>query len=133
MTIDKARVQQIFQNLETGDADAFFSHVSPDVDWTVMGTHPLAGHYRTLDAFRKSTFERLTPCLTQPIQLVLQHIFVEGNTAIVELLATSKSRAGWDFDNHYCWIVTFADHTIVEVRAYLDSAMVAKLITEHEA
>jgi uncharacterized protein len=31
------------------------------------------------------------------------------------------------FDNHYCWIVRFDGGTIVEVRAYLGSALVAEL------
>jgi ketosteroid isomerase-like protein len=31
------------------------------------------------------------------------------------------------FDNYYCWVVCFLGEKIVRVRAYLDSAMVAKL------
>jgi ketosteroid isomerase-like protein len=34
------------------------------------------------------------------------------------------------FDNRYCWVIRFEDNTIVEVRAYLDSALVQKLIAE---
>jgi ketosteroid isomerase-like protein len=36
-------VRSLFAFLETGNSDDFFRHVSPDVSWTVMGTHPLAG------------------------------------------------------------------------------------------
>jgi hypothetical protein len=35
------------------------------------------------------------------------------------------------FDNRYCWIVYFRDKVIVGVRAYLDSAMVARLFEEN--
>ena len=35
------------------------------------------------------------------------------------------------FDNRYCWIVYFRDAMIVRVRAYLDSAMVARLFEEN--
>ena len=45
MTITKDYVRGIFKGLEEGNGDAFFKHVSDAVDWTVMGTHPLAGHY----------------------------------------------------------------------------------------
>jgi uncharacterized protein len=49
------RIRQIFKALETGDGGAFFAHVADDVDWTVMGTHPLAGHYQSRAAYA-STF-----------------------------------------------------------------------------
>jgi hypothetical protein len=35
------------------------------------------------------------------------------------------------FDNHYCWVTRFDRGAIVEVRAYLDSAMVAELIRQN--
>jgi ketosteroid isomerase-like protein len=35
------------------------------------------------------------------------------------------------FDNRYCWVVDFQDGRIVRVRAYLDSAMVARLFEEN--
>ena len=45
MPLSDERVLEIFKGLENGDGYAFFEHVADDVDWTVMGTHPLAGHY----------------------------------------------------------------------------------------
>jgi ketosteroid isomerase-like protein len=51
MAITPDRVREIFKGLETGDGTAFFEHVADDVDWTVMGTHPLAGHYLSKKAF----------------------------------------------------------------------------------
>ena len=36
------------------------------------------------------------------------------------------------FDNRYCWVIRFKAEMIVEVRAYLDSALVQKLIDENE-
>jgi ketosteroid isomerase-like protein len=45
MEITHERVREIFKGLENGEGSAFFQHVAENVDWTVMGTHPLAGHY----------------------------------------------------------------------------------------
>ncbi|MDO8872220.1 MAG: hypothetical protein Q7V05_05765 [Methanoregula sp.] len=44
-------------NLET--QDAFFQHVADDVDWTVMGTHPLTGTCHDKQEFIAHTFKRL--------------------------------------------------------------------------
>jgi len=38
---------------------------------------------------------------------------------------------GLRFDNRYCWVVYFDGDTIDRVRAYLDSAMVARLFEEN--
>ena len=45
MTVKSDYIRGIFAGLEHGDGAAFFDHVADDVDWTVMGAHPLAGHY----------------------------------------------------------------------------------------
>jgi ketosteroid isomerase-like protein len=34
-------------------------------------------------------------------------------------------------DNRYCWVVYFRDNVIAHIRAYLDSAMVARLFEEN--
>jgi ketosteroid isomerase-like protein len=47
------------QGRESGDGAAFFEHVADDVDWPVMGTHPLDGHYLSKRAFREGTFAKL--------------------------------------------------------------------------
>ena len=39
-------IHALFRNMETGDHAEVFKRVSPDVDWTVMGTHPCAGRYK---------------------------------------------------------------------------------------
>jgi ketosteroid isomerase-like protein len=58
MPISAETAREIFSKLEQDNGDAFFDHVAEDVDWTVMGTHPLAGRYRSKAEFRAATFER---------------------------------------------------------------------------
>ncbi len=65
MAITPDRVREIFKGLENGDGAAFFEQVADDVDWTVMGTHPLAGHYLSKKAFIEGTFAKLGQVLPQ--------------------------------------------------------------------
>jgi ketosteroid isomerase-like protein len=127
MPLTEERILEIFKGLENGDGAAFFESVSDDVDWTVMGTHPLAGHYLCKKAFREGTFSKLGQVLKGGAQLHVNHLFVKGNQAIVELHSLATAKNGMRFDNYYCWVVCFLGEKIVRVRAYLDSAMVAKL------
>jgi len=129
--ISAERVRGIFRGLETGDGAAFFEHVAEDVDWTVMGTHPLAGHYPSKKAFIEGTFAKLGRVLPQGAQLHLEHLLVKDNQAVVELRSLATAKNGMRFDNYYCWVVYFKDEVIVKVRAYLDSAMVTQLFEEN--
>jgi uncharacterized protein len=131
MPVSDERVLEIFKGLESGDGSAFFEHVAGDVDWTVMGTHPLAGNYLSKKAFREGTFAKLDQVLAGGTQLHVEHVIVKGDQAVVELHSLATARNGMRFDNYYCWVVYFRDEMIIRVRAYLDSAMVARLFEEN--
>ena len=126
-----AYVQEIFRSLECGDGKEFFDHVAEDVDWIVEGTHPLAGHYRSKSDFLAHTFEKLNKVLPQGAQLWVEHTLVSGDWAVVELRSDATAKNGLRFDNRYCWVCRFVNGTIVGVRAYLDSALVARLFAEN--
>lgn len=131
MVITADRVREIFKGLESGDGSIFFKHVAEDVDWFVMGTHPLAGHYFSKKAFIDGTFAKLAKVLPQGAELHTEHVIVQGDQAVVELHSLATAKNGMRFDNRYCWVVYFQDGVIVRVRAYLDSAMVARLFEEN--
>ncbi len=132
MTVQANNVKSLFAHLENGKSGAFFEHVADDVNWTVMGTHPLAGTYHTKADFLAHTFARLDKILKEGVVLRVTNILVDGDSAAVEMESLSTALNGKPFDNRYCWIVHFSDRTIVEVRAYLDSALVQRLIDENE-
>ena len=131
MAITPDRVRNIFKGLENGDGAAFFEHVADNVDWIVEGTHPLAGHYLSKKAFIAGTFAKLGQVLPQGAELRVEHLLVKDDEAVVELHSLATAKNGMRFDNRYCWVVHFQDGVIVRVRAYLDSAMVARLFEEN--
>jgi len=131
MAITPDRVRNIFKGLENGDGAAFFEHVADNVDWIVEGTHPLAGHYLSKKAFIAGTFDKLGQVLPQGAQLHVENLIVSDDEAAVELHSLATAKNGMRFDNRYCWVVYFRDGVIVRVRAYLDSAMAARLFEEN--
>lgn len=122
----------IFAKLHNGDTTGFFEHVDDHVDWTVMGTHPLAGRYHSKEDFFKRTFQRLDKLMQGSVQLNVQHLHFAGDTVIAELASAATTRDGQPFDNVYCWVCRFVDDRIVEVRAYIDSALVQATIDRLE-
>jgi ketosteroid isomerase-like protein len=131
MSVSLNEVRSLFKGLENGDGSAFFTHVADDVDWTVEGTHPLAGHYHSKADFQDHTFKKLEKVLPEGTQLHVTNCIISGDWAVVELQSLAAAKNGMRFDNKYCWVMRFADNKIVEVRAYLDSAMVQQLFDEN--
>jgi ketosteroid isomerase-like protein len=133
MTLQASYVRSLFANLENGRTEAFFDYVAEDVNWSVMGTHPLAGTYQTKADFLAHTLNRLNKLLKEGgVVFRVTHLLVEDDTAAVEMESLSTATNGKPFNNTYCWIARFSDGIIVEVRAYLDSALVQQLIDENE-
>jgi ketosteroid isomerase-like protein len=124
-------VREVFKGLEHGDGAGFFEHVDDRVDWIVEGTHPLAGHYKSKSDFLAGTFAKLGKVLPNGAQLVVEHLLVKDDQAVVELHSLGTAKNGFRFDNRYCWVVHFDGDTIDRVRAYLDSTMVARLFEEN--
>jgi len=134
MEIDEAYVAELFEKLGSGRSQLFFEKVAENVKWTVMGSHPLAGAYESKRDFLASTFQRLNRILKEGVVLKVKSLLVKDATAVVEMESLSTALNGKPFNNSYCWIVRFdKSGTIVEVRAYVDSALVQRLIDENES
>src|SRR5580698_2616761 len=128
---DRIELFSKLQNVNT--QPEFWARVSDNVDWTVEGTHPLAGRYFTKAGFLSATFARLGHVLPGGVKLRLEHLYVDGDTAIAELHSISVTNEGAQFANDYCWVCRFDGDMIVEVRAFLDSMMVSYTLLRNEA
>ncbi len=132
MQVGQKQVEELFGHLGSGHSERFFERVADNVSWTVMGTHPLAGAYRGKEDFLSHTFRRLNKILKEGVVLKVKGVIVQGEQAVVEMESLSTARNGKPFNNSYCWVVRFENGIIVEVRAYVDSALVQRLIDENE-
>lgn len=92
----KARIREIFAHLTAGDAPAFYAHVADDVDWTVMGTHALSGHYPNKATFMAESLTRIGGVLDGPMKLQVKSV-IGGETeewAVIELAAEARCKNG---------------------------------------
>ncbi|KAM3422360.1 hypothetical protein BST61_g2719 [Cercospora zeina] len=130
-----SEIHALFSRLAT-EPELFFKRVAPNVDWTVMGTHPLAGRYHSLSDFQQATFARLGKIMKAPgIRLKPRNVIGGGEQewCTVELVVNGDCENGLAFDNCYAWCCRFDDSgVIVEVRAYLDSWLVREAIVQNE-
>ena len=60
---EKISSSRIISFEDPEDLIEFFKYVADDVQWRVMGTHPLAGTYKSKQDFLEHTFHRLNKIL----------------------------------------------------------------------
>ena len=106
--------------------------MADDVCWKVMGTHPLAGTYNSKQDFLAHTFVRLNKILKEGVVLKVIDIIVQRDTAAVEMESRATDLNGMPFNNTYCRVIMFKKDIIIKVCAYVDSALVQKVIHENE-
>jgi uncharacterized protein len=131
--VSAEHVKQIFTALANGDSPTFFNSVAENVQWRVTGTdNPLSGDYTSKSQFVPATFQRLGKLMEGPMKMEIVHVMVDGDMAAVELKANATAKSGTEFANEYCWVCRFEGEKIVQVRAYLDSALVKRVLEENE-
>ncbi|KAI5370322.1 putative NTF2-like domain superfamily protein [Septoria linicola] len=126
-----AEIRRFASSLATSDPSPFFDKVASDVDWEVMGTHPAAGRFKSLDAWKKGALEVINVVLREPLKLEVVNVFGGGDSewATIELKADSVCKNGMPYPQRYAWLIRFdKSGTIVQAKAYLDSALVQKAI-----
>ncbi|GAB7343166.1 hypothetical protein MBLNU457_1237t2 [Dothideomycetes sp. NU457] len=93
---DQKEITTLFENLSNGNAEAFFSCVSSNVDWELLGQHPLAGRYRNLADWKKGALEPINKVLREPLKLKVRNVVGGGEQewASVELFADAVCKNG---------------------------------------
>lgn len=84
--------------MSNGNAEAFFARVSPDVDWELMGHHPLAGRFTSLAEWKAKALQPINVVLKEPLRLKVRNIVGGGDQewAVVELFADATCKNGKD-------------------------------------
>ena len=120
-------VRNAFAAWEAGDNRAFFALVAPDVTWRVIGTTAISGTYPSKKAFLVGT-AALSDAFAEPIVAKVVAVREAGDTVILQWEGTSRGRNGTPYEQSYCWVMQLADGKVSDVVAYLDTALLERLL-----
>lgn len=117
----------------------FFSHVVPNVTWTITGSaHSLAGTRHTLQSHSDASFNRLGARLRAPIQFAVTRVIIDAEReedgswwACVETAGESVRKTGERYDNEYVWLTRWdKEGKIVEIRSYFDTMLAEQVLQD---
>jgi uncharacterized protein len=123
-------VHKTFAPLITNEG-SFLTHLADDVSRTLTGQDdPLAGHYSTKADVAAKVFAPIYQKIAGSLTAKFVSVLISGDWAIVEFTAKGKTKGGNPYSQELCWICRYEEETIVEVREYLDSAQVKRVLEE---
>ncbi len=120
-------VRNAFRAWEGGSSREFFSLVAPQVTWRVIGSTPLSGTYEDRATFMAATAPLLN-ALAEPIKATVLAVHDVGDTVVLQWHGSSRGVNGKPYEQDYCWVIGFRGEEIVDVTAYLDTALINDLL-----
>jgi ketosteroid isomerase-like protein len=129
--VSESFVRSSFAHFEADNGPAFLQHVADNVSWTATGIdNPLGGHYTSKQEVGAKIFGRIIPKMATALTAKVTNVLTAGAWAVVELKSQGRSKGGKDYNQELCWICRYEDDKIVEVRMYLDTALLKALLDE---
>jgi ketosteroid isomerase-like protein len=124
-------VRDAFAPFEAANGQLFMETLSDNVSWTATGKeNPLGGHWTTKSDVAKHVFAPLTLKMESPIKSKVSNVLISGDWATVEMTGTALAKSGRKFENELAFLCRFEEGKIVEVRTYIDSALVKAILEE---
>lgn len=115
-------VAQAFDNWAAGGTTFFQDVIAPEVIWTIKGSSPVAGTYRSRDDFLKRAVAPFAARLSSPVRPTVKNIWADHNDVIVHWDGVATAADGVPYRNSYVWIFRMTNLRATEVVAFLDLA-----------
>ena len=124
-----AVVTKAFAEWEGGDGQAVFRLMADDLQWTIIGTTQISGHYASKREFLKAVNQQLMPRFAGPLTPTVQRITGVGDLVFAQFISSAKTLGdGPDYEQSYCWVMELDNGAIRSGTAYLDTALIDRVL-----
>ena len=122
--MSRARTVEIMQAMQDGRATPLFEAMADEVTWRWMGTGQWSKTFVGKQAIIDTLFGGEQETLGPSSSIEVHHVHGGGDVVVVEHAGHNVLPDGRKYDNNYCWILSFREGQIHEVREYMDTQLV---------
>ncbi len=126
---NKRLVRDAFMPWEQGDSGPFFALVDEDVSWTVIGSTWASGTFSSKHALVDGAFGPLLEILDGPLVARFIEVVADGDRVFLRFRSSGRTTGGAAYEQAYCWAMTMRDGIIVEITTYLDTDLLARIVS----
>ncbi|KAJ6506235.1 hypothetical protein C8R47DRAFT_1101639 [Mycena vitilis] len=114
-TLTEAHVKNLLDPAREGNWAAFVGGIDPNVRWVIAS-------------------ETKDPLVDGLLKMTVSSIDIIGTKAILEAYGEATTTKGRPYNNRYAWFLVFSEETgkIVEIREYMDTALVQEMIQANQ-
>jgi uncharacterized protein len=120
-------VQASIDALNRGDAAAFIGSFSDDLHFRMPGTTPVSGETRGIVEFTKVVTD-VANYLSVMITIKVTNFISCGDWVVTEADGHGVTKAGRDYDNHYCHLWHVKDGKIDKFVEYNDTDLIMRVL-----
>lgn len=106
----------------------FFDLLVKNVEWTVAGKGPLSKTFYGKEDFLKNAVQPVLEKLKTEITPELINITSKKEVVWLNWKGRAITLSGSTYENHYAWMITMRNDSIIKVTAFLDTHELYKLI-----
>ena len=121
-------VEDAVAKWQLGNPEAFYQILDENVNWTVIGTTEVSGTYTSRQDFIDDAVRKIGKRIDGQVTPKIVDIITEGDRLVFRWDGSGKMADGTPYNNRYSWAMTFKDGKVVEGTAYLDTALVDRLM-----
>jgi ketosteroid isomerase-like protein len=104
----------------------------PDVVWTIHGSGPVAGTYRSQDDFVGRASRPLTSRLATPVVPEVRSIYAVADTVLIRFDGSATTTSGTPYRNQFLWMFRMKDGLVTEAEAFLDLVAYQQVVENNE-
>ncbi|KIN05369.1 hypothetical protein OIDMADRAFT_116473 [Oidiodendron maius Zn] len=126
----------VFSKLEL-QPERLSQTMDPNAKFHIIGNHPLAGKYSSLEMFYVNGLWRLQKTYDDHYDELEVSVWAitggcDEEWSTQEMRFKARSNVGKEYSVVNVWLTKWSGHRIVEVRTYVDGAVVVELLSENE-
>lgn len=121
---NKEIVQQWFDLVAAGDAQAAFALFDESISYTLRGTTPVSGTYTGMKSLVDDFFVPWRKQIDGDLVVTVNQLIGQGDTVVALARGEAKTVFGLPYDNDYVFVFEVSGGKIRSVDEYLDTALV---------
>lgn len=121
---NKQLVRDAFEAMGRSDIRPLYELMADDFAWVIEGQTRFSRRFEGKDKVKRQLLDPLFDAFATPYRFEIEEIIGEGDRVVVLGRGQVKTKWGKAYNNSYCFVIRMADGRMVQLREYLDTALV---------
>ena len=127
MESNKQLVRTAFEAMGRSDIGPLYALMTDDFAWVIEGQTRFSRRFEGKEKVKRQLLGPLFDAFATPYRFTIDEMIGEGDRVVVLGRGEVRTKAGLDYNNSYCFVLRLADGRLVELREYLDTALVERV------